>query len=237
MKMQLNTIGLTGTVAAAPEPYHNVYGRGNVYALYLDVARDSGIVDRILVLFQENKIEGDSFQALPGDYMGTGNLAALIKQGSRIEVTGAIQTYKDNSTGHTQLFVWARYLAAVTKDAPPHELNTVYIDGEVAKEPIYRETPKGQHITEIVLRVPSEFTPGFYSFVPCITWNKIADWAKVIPEGAPMHLEGRLQSRNYRKNTPNGTEVKTTWEISACKLGFEFEADQEGDENGWQNNG
>ena len=228
--MKLNTVGLTGTVATALEPHHNVYGYGNIYALYLDVARDSGTVDRILVLFQEDKINIASFGELPWDKVAAGELAALIEPGSRIEVTGAIQTYKDNGTGRTQLFVWARYLAEVKKDAAPRELNVVYIDGEVAKEPVYRETPKGQRITEIILRVPSEFTPGFYSFVPCITWNKIADWAQAIPEGTPIRIEGRLQSRDYTKKTQDDTEELTTWEVSAYKLDFEFEADQEGEQ-------
>lgn len=235
--MKLNTVGLTGTVSKAPTPHHNVYGCGNVYALDLDVTRDSGIVDRILVLFQEDKIEGDSFQALPGDYFAAGSLAALIKQGSRIEVTGAIQTYKYKESGHTQLFVWARYIAHVNKDMPPREINAIYIDGEIANEPLYRETPKGQRITEIILRVPSEFAPGFYSFIPCIVWNKVADWARVIPEGTGICVEGRLQSRNYKKKTPDGVEEMTTWEVSASKLKFEFEAEREGEAREWQNNG
>lgn len=214
--MNINTAGIAGTVAAAPEPYRNIYGRENVYALWLDITRDSGIADRVLVLFQEEKINGDSFGALPGDYMETGALAALIKQGSRVEVTGTIQTYKDKETGRTQLFIWGLYLAAVSKNS--QQLNIAYVLGIVAKQPVYRETPKGKHITDITVRIPSAFTPGFYSYIPCITWEKLAEQAAGLQEGAVVYLEGRIQSRDYTKKTPEGVQTFTTWEISASKL-------------------
>lgn len=214
--MDINTVGIAGTAAAAPEPYHNLYGRENVYALWLDTARDSGTVDRVLVLFQEEKINGDSFGALPGDYMEPGALAALIKEGSRIEATGAIQTYKDRDTGRVQLFVWGLYLAAAPKHS--QQLNIAYINGMVAKTPVYRETPKGKHITDIAIRIPSAFTEGFYSYIPCITWEKLAEQAADLPEGAIVYLEGRIQSRDYIKKTPEGEQTLTTWEVSASKL-------------------
>ena len=145
--MEINTAGIAGTAAATPEPYRNIYGRENVYALWLDISRDSGAVDRVLVLFQEEKIDGGSFGALPGDCMEPGALAVLVKPGSRIEVTGTIQTYKDKETGRTQLFVWGLYLAAVPKNS--QQINIAYIKGTVAKQPVYRE----KHQKESILRI------------------------------------------------------------------------------------
>ena len=214
--MEINTAGIAGTVAAAPEPYHNIYGRENVYALWLDIARDSGAVDRVLVLFQEGKINGDSFGALPGDYMEPGALAALIKPGSRIEATGTVQTYKDKENGRTQLFVWGLYLAAVPKNS--QQLNIAYIKGATAKQPVYRETPKGKRITDITVCIPSAFTPGFYSYIPCIAWGKLAEQTAGLQKGNEVYLEGRIQSRLYTKKTPEGVQEFTTWEISASKL-------------------
>lgn len=221
---QLNVVGLAGTAAVAPMPYNNIYGRSGVYALWLDIARDSGVIDRVLVLFQEDKVDGDTFDALLGDYMETGGLAALIKEGSRVEVTGAIQTYKDIATGRTQLFVWA-YIVAAEGHYTGQEFNNVYITGEVAKVPKYRETPKGRRITDIALRIPSVFTPGFYSYIPCITWETVADRAQWLEENTTVYLEGRLQSRDYVKRYQDGrAELLTTWEVSVCKL----KAGQEG---------
>lgn len=214
--MNINTVGIVGTAAAAPERHHNLYGRENVYALWLDTDRDSGVADRVLVLFQEDKIDGDSFGTLPGDHMEPGALAALIKEGSRIEVTGAIQTYKDRDTGRIQLFVWGLYLATVPNNS--QQLNIAYLNGEIAKTPTYRETPKGKHITDIAIRIPSAFTEGFYSYIPCITWEKLAERAAELPEGTVVYLEGRIQSRDYIKKTPEGEQTLTAWEVSASKL-------------------
>lgn len=212
---ELNVVGLVGTAAKAPKPYHNVYGRGNVYALTLDVTRDSGAVDRVLVLFQEDAVNGDSFDVLP--WNEPGYMAALIKEGGRVEVTGVLQTYKDKDTGHVQPFVWGKYIAAVRPEEP--ESNKVYITGELARIPVYRETPFRRRITNIILRVPSEFSAGYYSFIPCITWGTVADRAKDLEENKAVYMEGRLQSREYVKRYEDGREeTLTAWELSVCDL-------------------
>ena len=222
--MELNTVGIAGTVAAAPEKYHNIYGQGNVYALWLDTTRDSGTVDRILVLFQEDRIETGSFSAKEWDFTQEGDRAALIEQGGKVEVTGRIQTYKNRETGRTQLFVWAHYVAAIPANS--QELNVVYIKGEVAKVPVYRETPMGRRITDIMVCVRSEFSAGFYSYIPCLAWGKLAYRAAEFPEGTTVYLEGRIQSREYVKRTPEGDKLLTTWEVSAHKLEARIEGNQ-----------
>lgn len=210
--MELNTIGIAGTVAVAPEPHHNVYGQEKIYSLWLDIARDSGTIDRILVLFQEDKIEGDSFGALLGDYFDAGTVAEMIKKGSRLEVTGQLQTYKERETGRSQLFVWSTYLAILPEDIK--QINAVYIRGEVVKPPVYRETPKGKYITDLELRVASAFSPGFTCVIPCITWGRNAEYTAYLEPGTPVYLEGRLQSREYMKHD----QILTTWEVSASKV-------------------
>lgn len=217
---QINIAGLCGTVAEAPTKYHNVYGQSGVYALWLDTERDSGVIDRILVLFQGNKIDSESLGAYPPDAFTPEELVELIGAGRRVEVSGQLQTYKDKENGSTQLFVWASYLAAAQEDKG--QFNAVYITGAIAKEPIHRETPLGRHITDLALRIPSAFTKGFYSYVPCITWGRMADNAAELPEGAVIYLEGRLQSREYVKRTKKGEETLTTWEVSAYKLKVEI---------------
>jgi len=227
----LNVVGLTGTAAAAPGKYCNIYGRSGVYALWLNIARDSGVIDRVLVLFQEDKVEAASFGELP--WNEPGGLAALITEGSRVEVTGAVQTFKENTTGRTQLFVWAYRVAAEKEESCKREFNNVYITGEVAKVPRYRETPKGRRITELSLRIPSAFTQGFYSYIPCITWETVADRAQWLEEGTTVYLEGRLQSRDYVKRFKDGTEkLYITWEVSVCRITEEEQTAPEQEQEG-----
>lgn len=210
--MELNTIGIAGTVAETPEKHHNIYGREDVYALWLDTARDSGVADRILVLFQGNKINSESLGAYPPDAFAPEELVELIRKGSRIEVTGQLQTFKNRETGRTQLFVWAAYVAALPEGS--QQLNSVYLNAEVLREPVYRETPKGRQITDLALTVPSAFTEGYTCVIPCITWGRMAEWAAYLEPGTAVYLEGRLQSRDYMK----GDQVLTTWEVSVSKI-------------------
>lgn len=231
--MEINTAGITGIVASQPEKRNNLYGCLGIYTLWVDVERDSGIIDRILVLLQEGKTETEKTvtQTLyPVEHWQqpevisekkAGKLAAeeIVKEfqpGSTVEVTGKVQTYKDTQTGRTQLFIWASYLAAVPKDS--QQLNIAYIKGATAKQPVYRETPKGKRITDITVCIPSAFTPGFYSYIPCITWGKLAEQTAGLQKGNEVYLEGRIQSRLYTKKTPEGVQEFTTWEISASKL-------------------
>lgn len=220
-------------MVSQPEKRNNLYGRLGIYRLWVDVERDSGTIDRILVLLQEGETETEetvTTTLYPVEYWQqpeviiekkAGKLTAeeIIKgfqPGSTVEVTGRVQTYKDKETGRTQLFVWGLYLAAVPKNS--QQINIAYIKGTVAKQPVYRETPKGKHITDITVRIPSAFTPGFYSYIPCITWEKLAEQAAGLREGSKVYLEGRIQSRPYTKKTPEGVQEFTTWEVSASKL-------------------
>ena len=234
--MEINTVGITGIVVSQPEKRNNLYGRLGIYRLWVDVERDSGTIDRILVLLQEGETETEetvTTTLYPVEYWQppeviiekkAGKLTAeeIIKgfqPGSTVEVTGRVQTYKDKETGRTQLFVWGLYLAAVPKNS--QQINIAYIKGTVAKQPVYRETPKGKHITDITVRIPSAFTPGFYSYIPCITWEKLAEQAAGLREGSEVYLEGRIQSRPYTKKTPEGVQEFTTWEVSASREGSE----------------
>lgn len=211
--MELNTIGIAGNVVAAPERHANVYGWEGIYALWLDSLRDSGIEDCVLVLFRADKINGESLGAYPPDAFAPEELVELIKPGSRVEVTGQLQTYKNKETGRTQLFIWASYVSALSEEW--QQFNAAYITGEVVREPVYRETPKGRYITDLALCVPSAFAQGFSCVIPCITWGRNAAKAAEVKPGDTVYLEGRLQSREYTK----GGQVFTTWEVSANKVG------------------
>lgn len=128
--MEINTVGITGIVVSQPEKRNNLYGRLGIYRLWVDVERDSGTIDRILVLLQEGETETEetvTTTLYPVEYWQqpeviiekkAGKLTAeeIIKgfqPGSTVEVTGRVQTYKDKETGRTQLlygaYTWQQY--------------------------------------------------------------------------------------------------------------------------------
>lgn len=193
---------IVGTVVAPLKTHHNFHGNKGVYELGIEVARDSGTKDYIVVLLQKDKIKTETF---------TGKIEA----DTRVCVRGAIQTYKDNRTGHVQLFVWAYEVMATDEE---QDVNKVIMTGEIARGQIFRTTPKGRTITEFTLRVPSCFTAGFYSFVPCIAWENIAEKTAGLEVETRVYAEGRIQSREYIKRLDDKEEKRTAWEVSLYKL-------------------
>lgn len=216
--MDINTVGIVGTVAEAPVRFKDIFGQNNVYAMWLDSKRLSETSDRILVLFQEDKIEGEEFKE---------RLLNAWENGCKVEVTGSLQTYKTKA-GRTQVFVWGLYIAEVP--GYTEDMNAAYLKGEVAKEPKYRDTPKGRRLTEVILKVPSFFNEGYYSYIPCITWGPAADRAVWLKKGDMVYMEGRTQKREYAKPLQNGYKMMATWEVSVSKLA-EVAAEQENGDN------
>lgn len=200
-----NIAGLAGVIAAGEVQHHPVFGRQGVSMVELDTERDSGTKDRIILLFQDNAVDRETF--------GPEGLAA----GSRAMVIGKVQTYKDYNTGHVVVFVWCEDLRKAEEGVP--QQNGINLVGEVQSPPVYRKTQLGREITEIMLKVPSIFTEGFYSLVPVITWGKNAREAAGYQVGDTVELVGRLQSREYTKNRgKENEETRTVHEISAAKI-------------------
>ena len=127
--MEINTVGITGIVVSQPEKRNNLYGRLGIYRLWVDVERDSGTIDRILVLLQEGETETEetvTTTLYPVEYWQqpeviiekkAGKLTAeeIIKgfqPGSTVEVTGRVQTYKDKPDVRSFLYgayTWQQY--------------------------------------------------------------------------------------------------------------------------------
>lgn len=228
-----NIVGLQGTVTSAPMPYGNIYGQSGTYALCMDVLRDSGTPDNILVIFQENKLNRATLPSTIDERLNPEDEKAwvsLIKKGSVLEVTGVLQTHKNKITGRTQLFVWASYIADKTNEPASVrniQMNVAYIKGIIENTPHFKVTPKGIHITEFTLRIPSIFTPGYYIYIPCITWKRLAAQARELMKGTVITLDGRIQKREYWKSYDNGNEKRlSTWEVSVSKFDVEQEPEQ-----------
>lgn len=199
--MQENIVGMAGIAATVPEEHSPVYGHRDIKSILLDITRDSGYVDRILVLFQPGTLEE-----------GT-----EITEGQRLIVMGQLQTYRDYSTGHVAVFVWASQITKAHDQVP--EQNGINIIGTITREPNYRTTPKGTEITEVIVSVPSVFAEGYSCRLPVITWSNNARTVKDWKVGDIIELTGRLQSREYTKKKEDGSrEQLTTYEISAARV-------------------
>ena len=91
--------------------------------------------------------------------------------------------------------------------------------GRICREPVYRRTPLGREICDVMLAVERKY--GRRDFLPCILWGSLARMAASCPPGTVLDLWGRLQSRTYIKQLDHGSEERTAFEISAITAGIE----------------
>ena len=200
MEKRENAVGMAGRIAGEIERQPDIYGTRGLKRFSLEISRADGsrqASDRVIVIY------GQEAEATPGK----------LTDGAYVMVMGKMQTYKEVPGGRIVVFVLAEYVGVVSEQV--EQQNGVYLEGDVARKPIHRTTPKGRKITEVTVKVPSAFTEGYFSFIPTICWGSDAEAAAEYQEGARVALEGRLQSRDYTKRLEGVEVTLTAYEVSA----------------------
>lgn len=193
MEHTTNTITLRGQLMALPEYSHENHGR-RFYRFTLEVPRLSGTVDLLPVIAEEALIHGI-------DPCG----------GEMLTVTGSIRSHNSRTDGCRRLLIFVFAASIFAEDGEP--INDVVLEGPLCKEPIYRRTPLGREICDVMLAVPRAFRRADY--LPCILWGRTAQEIALCHKRSRIRICGRLQSRLYTKLTENGPQERTAYEISA----------------------
>ena len=141
-------------------------------------------------------------------------MEADLFAGGRFLVTGQIRSFNSRAETGRRLIISVFAEAVTTTEQPPE--NDVALVGTICKPPVYRRTPLGREICDVMLAVPRQYQRTDY--IPCILWGRTAQCAAELPVGAQITLAGRLQSRGYVKVLPEGTEERTAYELSAMEL-------------------
>ena len=201
-----NKVYLCGNVVSVPVFSHEIYGEG-FYELSLSVPRLSGYNDIIPITISERLLTDDDF-----------------KIGQKVAVKGQFRSYNkivDNKS-RLLLTVFVREVVEVDESQNP---NVVEILGFVCKPPIFRTTPFNREICDVLLAVNRAYNKSDY--LPCIAWGRNARFIKSLAIGEKVIVTGRIQSREYQKQTDNGGVVKTAYEISICKIEADSNANAE----------
>ncbi len=142
-------------------------------------------------------------------------LTAEVEQGKKIEIYGEVRTrnYYEEDKRRTMVYVLVKEIYTARPKAI--SMNSVMLDGLIAKPPIVRDTPKGKRICDVILAV--NHLGGRLSYIPCIFWGGSADIVGKKQIGDRLIIRGRLQSREYIKDG----DLKVTYEVSAWKIGKE----------------
>ncbi|MDD7771357.1 MAG: single-stranded DNA-binding protein [Faecousia sp.] len=193
MEHILNHIELCGTLATAPEYSHENHGR-TFYRFFLDVERLSGVLDTLQIVVSQELLS-----------------ATEVDYGQCIAVTGQIRSFNNRSCVGRKLIISVYAETLEVCDREP--CNLVNLTGVICKEPVFRRTPLGREICDIMLAVNRPYHRTDY--LPCIFWGRTAEEFSQLSIGTSICLEGRLQSREYVKMLETGSEKRTAYEISA----------------------
>jgi len=193
MEQTANHITLCGSLAAAPAFSHENHGR-RFFGFALEVPRLSGTLDILPVIAPEELLE-----------------TAEITDGDLVQVSGQVRSFNSHQEAGRKLIISVYAAALALCRGEP--VNQVTLQGAICKEPVYRRTPLGREICDIMLAVNRAYRRTDY--LPCILWGRAAQGAAALPVGTRLSLTGRLQSRTYIKNLETGSQRRTAYEISA----------------------
>lgn len=193
MEQSTNHITLTGCLASVPAYSHSNHGR-RFYSFSLEVTRLSGAADHLQILAPEFLLDN-----------------VMADEGDCLCVTGQIRSYNSRAASGRRLII-SVLAETLSVCSAPHD-NQVSLTGVICKEPIYRRTPLGREICDLMLAVNRAYRRADY--LPCILWGRCAQQAAAYAVGTSLHITGRLQSRDYIKLVDGTPEQRTAYEISA----------------------
>ena len=198
-----NRVSIIGEVVSEFEFSHEVFGEG-FYLVNVSVNRLSDMVDIIPLMISERLVD------VTKDY-----------RGRKIEVSGQFRSYNRHEEKHNRLVLsaFARELKFLEEEDSLAPVNQIFLDGYICKPPVYRKTPLGREIADLLLAVNRPY--GKSDYIPCICWGRNARYASAFEVGGHVLIWGRIQSREYMKRIgENETEKRVAYEVSVSKLEY-----------------
>ena len=198
-----NQVSIMGKIASGFTFSHQVYGEG-FYLVDVLVKRLSDSEDRIPLMVSERLV--DVTQDYEGEY---------------IMVQGQFRSYNrhEEKKNRLVLSVFVRELSFVEEEDDAVKTNQIFLDGYICKPPVYRKTPLGREIADLLLAVNRPY--GKSDYIPCICWGRNARYASAFEVGGHVLIWGRIQSRGYiKKLSESQTEKRTAYEVSVSKLEY-----------------
>jgi len=196
-----NQVVIMGEIVSDFVFSHEIFGEG-FYMVDVNVPRLSDSSDIIPLMVSERLIDVNE------EYKGL-----------NIMVQGQFRSYNRHEERKNRLVlsVFAREIEFVDETPESSKTNQIYLDGYICKEPIYRKTPLGREIADLLLAVNRPY--GKSDYIPCICWGRNARFASNFSVGTRCEIWGRIQSREYMKRlSEDDAEKRTAYEVSVSKL-------------------
>jgi len=192
---------VVGSVASELFHSHEVYGEV-FWCFKISVPRLSESFDQLMITVSE-RILGFS----------------PIEVGDKILVKGQFRSYNNMSADGNRLIltIFAKSIEQIYDETTIAAPNSIYLNGYLCKPPVYRTTPFGREISDILLAVNRSYNKSDY--IPCITWGRNAKYAATLSVGDNVEILGRIQSREYQKKLDEENVLtKVAYEVSVSKI-------------------
>ncbi len=206
---QNNYIMLFGKITSEKKFSHEIYGE-SFFNFDLEIPRLSGISDIIPITISERLIANFD-----------------LSLGKQVVIEGQFRSYNtyEDSKSRLILTVFVKEIREKGEDEEIKVPNEVQLVGHICRKPIYRKTPFGREIADILVAVNRAYNKSDY--IPCITWGRNARFCENMQIGTELKLVGRVQSRPYEKKHEDGTvEQRTAYEVSISSLEFVNKEDE-----------
>lgn len=196
-----NQVTIMGEIVSDYVYSHEVYGEG-FYMVDVSVSRLSNYVDCIPVMVSERLVnvkENDS--------------------GRYVYITGQFRSFNRHEEHKNRLVlsVFAREFELVDEPEEDNPQNQIFLDGFICKEAVYRKTPLGREIADLLVAVNRSY--GKSDYIPCICWGRNARFAAGFSVGSHVQIWGRIQSREYvKKISETEAQKRTAYEVSVSKI-------------------
>ena len=200
-----NQVSVSGEIVSGFTFSHEVFGEG-FYMVDILVRRLSDSADQIPVMISERLID------VSGDYVG-----------EYIRIGGQFRSYNrhEEKKNRLVLSVFAREVEFRDGELENAKTNQIFLDGYICKPPVYRKTPLGREIADLLIAVNRPY--GKSDYIPCICWGRNARFASGFEVGGHAQICGRIQSREYvKKLSETESERRIAYEVSVSKLEYEY---------------
>lgn len=209
--LENNYLTLVGKVTGEKKFSHEIYGE-SFYVFNLEIPRLSGNSDIIPITVSERLLKEETLQ-----------------EGKKLLIKGQFRSYNsyENEKNRLILTVFAKDIVELKENEVEEEeneivkketiTNEVVLVGYICKKPIYRQTPFGREISDLLLAVNRAYNKSDY--IPCIAWGRTARFCQNLEVGSQVKVVGRVQSRTYEKKHEDGSvETRIAYEVSVGSL-------------------
>ncbi len=199
VKEDTNVVNLIGELDSELEFSHEIFGE-KFYNTKIKINRLSDSYDTLPITISERLLEEIDFN-----------------KNKLVSVTGQLRSYNKNIDNKNRLVLTVFVRDLNVSDEENKDPNSIFLDGYICKAPVYRKTPLGREITDLLVAINRPYNKSDY--IPSIVWGRNAKFAKSLKVGDRIQMWGRVQSREYEKKTEDGNVLKkVAYEVSISKI-------------------